>query len=338
MANVAVLNAGGWGTALACVLADHGHAVALWTRRPEAAAALALTHENVSYLPGVAIPDEVNPTADLAAALNGVRVVLVAAPMRGLRPLARQLAPVLPTGIPVLVGTKGLEVESWQRPSEVLVAELGEGIRTRLAVLSGPNHAEEVARGLPTAAVLASQDETTAVALQDIVATPQFRLYSGTDVVGVELCAAAKNVIAIAAGVADGLGSGDNGKAALITRSLAELGRLVIAYGGQPSTVAGLAGVGDLIGTCTSSHSRNRWTGEQLGRGRPLSEVLAATPMVVEGVPATRGVVALARAAGVELPICEAVHRVLYEGQPPREAILSLLTRALTAESAGERA
>jgi glycerol-3-phosphate dehydrogenase (NAD(P)+) len=219
------------------------------------------------------------------------------------------------------------------RPTELLAAELDARFAGRLAALSGPNHAEEVARGLPTAAVIACPNAAAARALQEIVATPEFRLYTSADVVGVELCAAAKNVIALAAGVADGLGCGDNGKAALITRSLAELGRLVAAYGGEAATVAGLAGVGDLIATCTSQHSRNRWAGEQLGRGRALDEILASTPMVVEGVPATRGVVALARARGVELPICEAVHRVLYEDQAPRAAIVDLLTRALTAES-----
>jgi glycerol-3-phosphate dehydrogenase (NAD(P)+) len=307
--------------------------VALWTRRPEAAAELTQARENAVYLPGVVLPTGVRATPDLAVAVADAPVVVVAAPMRGLRELGQQLAPLLPQEALVLVGTKGLELESWRRPSEVLAAELGSGALDRLAVLSGPNHAEEVARGLPTAAVLASPVESVAAALQESVATPEFRLYTGSDVVGVELCGAAKNVIAIAAGVADGLGCGDNGKAALITRSLAELGRLVAAHGGQAATVAGLAGVGDLIATCTSPHSRNRWTGEQLGRGRSLSETLASTRMVVEGVPATRGVVALARAAGVELPICEAVHRVLYEEQRPRDAILDLLTRTLTTES-----
>ncbi|HZR99350.1 MAG TPA: NAD(P)H-dependent glycerol-3-phosphate dehydrogenase [Chloroflexota bacterium] len=332
MADVAVLNAGGWGTALACVLAGRGHRVALWARRPELAAELAAGRENPAYLPGVTLPAAVEPTADLAAAVGTVPVVLVAAPMRGLRSLGEQLAPLLRPETLVLVGTKGLEPETWLRPTQVLAGELGAGWEPRLAALAGPNHAEEVARGLPTAAVVACADAAAARTLQETVATPAFRLYSTTDVPGVELCAAAKNVIALAAGVADGLGCGDNGKAALITRSLAELGRLVMAYGGRADTVAGLAGVGDLIATCTSRHSRNRWAGEQLGRGRALADILASTPMVVEGVPATRGVVALARAAGVELPICEAVHRVLYEGQTPREAIADLLTRALRPE------
>jgi len=333
VADVAVLNAGGWGTALARVLAERGHRVALWARRPELAAALARERENAAYLPGVGLPPGVEPTTDLAAAVASAPIVLVAAPMRALRELSRRLAPCLRPDALLLVGTKGLEPETWRRPTEVLAAELGDSVAARLAALAGPNHAEEVARALPTAAVVACADEAAARALQDAVATPAFRLYTSADVVGVELCAAAKNVIAIAAGVADGLGCGDNGKAALITRSLAELGRLVAAYGGQAATVAGLAGVGDLIATCTSHHSRNRWAGEQLGHGRALAEILASTPMVVEGVPATRGVVALGQAAGVDLPICQAVYRVLYEGQPPRAAIADLLTRALTAET-----
>jgi glycerol-3-phosphate dehydrogenase (NAD(P)+) len=333
LADVAVLNAGGWGTALACLLAERGHQVALWARRPALVAELRQARENVAYLPGVPLPSTIAPTSDLAAAVTGAQAIIIAAPMRGLRELGEQLAPVLPPSAPVLVGTKGLEPETWLRPTQVLAATLGASHGRHLAALSGPNHAEEVARGLPTAAVVACPDPAVARALQAVLATPAFRLYSSDDVVGVELCAAAKNVIALAAGVADGLACGDNGKAALITRSLAELGRLVAAYGGRPDTVAGLAGVGDLIATCTSHHSRNRWAGEQLGRGHSLAEVLASTPMVVEGVPATRGVVALARAAGVELPICEAVHRVLYEGQSPRAAIADLLTRALTAES-----
>jgi glycerol-3-phosphate dehydrogenase (NAD(P)+) len=331
--DVAVLNAGGWGTALACLLARRGHDVTLWARRPEQAAALDRERENATYLPGVPIPGTVTPTADLAAAVAARAAVLVAAPVRGLRELGRRLAPLLAPDALVLVGAKGLAPDTWLRPTELLAAELDARFAGRLAALSGPNHAEEVARGLPTAAVIACPNAAAARALQEIVATPEFRLYTSADVVGVELCAAAKNVIALAAGVADGLGCGDNGKAALITRSLAELGRLVAAYGGEAATVAGLAGVGDLIATCTSQHSRNRWAGEQLGRGRALDEILASTPMVVEGVPATRGVVALARARGVELPICEAVHRVLYEDQAPRAAIVDLLTRALTAES-----
>ena len=332
MAEVSVLNAGGWGTALACLLARNGHDVTLWARRAEQAAALAATRENAAYLKGVELPTAVQPTSELAIALATPRVVIVAAVSRGLDALAAAVRPLLPAQATVLIATKGLAVETWQRPTEVLRETLGADFRGALAVLSGPTHAEEVARGMPTAAVVACADGEAARALQELVSAPHLRIYTSHDVVGVELCAAAKNVLAIAAGIGDGLGGGDNGKAALLTRGLAELGRFVVAHGGEPATVAGLAGMGDLIGTATSQHSRNRWAGEQLGRGRSLQEVLGATAMVVEGVPATRGVVALARASGVELPICEAVYRVLYEDQPPAEAMRELLTRPPAAE------
>jgi len=332
LADLAVLNAGGWGTALACVLAGRGHHVTLWARRPEAAAALREKRENTAYLPGVTLPPSVEPTADLRAAVAGRTAVILASTSRGLRALARDLKPLLPPAAPLLVGTKGLEWETWLRPSEVVVAELGASFAERVAVLSGPTHAEEVARGLPTAGVVACPNAAVAHTLQDLVGTPSLRLYTSADVVGVELCAAAKNCVALAAGIADGLGCGDNGKAALLTRSLAELSRLVNAYGGQPATPAGLAGIGDLIATCTSRHSRNRWAGEELGRGRSAAEVVGSTAMVVEGIPATRGVVTLARTAGVELPICEAVYRVVYEGESPTAAIGMLLARAPAAE------
>ncbi|HZU08062.1 MAG TPA: NAD(P)H-dependent glycerol-3-phosphate dehydrogenase [Chloroflexota bacterium] len=332
MAEIAVLNAGGWGTALACMLANRGHAVTLWARRPELATTLRTARVNAAYLPGVVLPPSVEPTADLAHAVSGRRILIVAATSRGLRDLAQQLASLVAHDALILIGTKGLEPETWLRPTQVFAAVLGPEFASQLAVLSGPTHAEEVARGQPTAAVLACANASAARRLQELLSTPTLRLYTSADVVGVELCAAAKNVVALAAGIGDGLGYGDNSKAALITRSLAELGRLVTAYGGQLTTVAGLAGIGDLIATCTSRHSRNRWAGEQLGRGQALSAILCSTPMVVEGVPAARGVVALARAAGVEMPICEAVHRVLYEGQAPAAALAELLQRPLTAE------
>jgi len=232
----------------------------------------------------------------------------------------------------VVHGTKGLEPESWKRPSVVLQESVGSQYLPRIAVLAGPNHAEEVARQLPTAAVLACDDEDVACRLQKVFGTPWFRVYTNTDVAGVELCSSAKNVIAIAAGIGDGLGYGDNSKAALITRGLAEIWRLIERYGGSFATIAGLAGVGDLVATCTSRHSRNRWAGEQIGRGRAPREVLDSTPMVVEGVPGSQGVIALARQMGVEMPICEGVYRVLFEGQGPEDALKELLGRSWTSE------
>ncbi len=331
--SVAVVNAGGWGTALAVKLANQGYRVRLWARRQEQAAQISAERENRAYLPYVSISPTVQVTSDLATAVRGADVVVVAVITSYLREIGGMLADLLDPDVLLVHGTKGLEPESWKRPSTVLTEAIGRGFSQPIAVLAGPNHAEEVARQLATAAVLACEDEDAACRLQNVLSTPWFRVYTNTDVAGVELCSAAKNVIAIAAGIGDGLGYGDNSKAALITRGLAEIRRLIERYGGVLATVAGLAGVGDLVATCTSRHSRNRWAGEQIGRGRSPAEVLGSTPMVVEGVPASRGVIALARAAGVEMPICEGVYHVLFEQQRPDDALRELLSRGWTSES-----
>jgi glycerol-3-phosphate dehydrogenase (NAD(P)+) len=335
VAEVAVLNAGGWGTALAVVLARGGHRVRLWARRPEQAVALASTRRNQTYLPGVPLGPEIRPTADLAEAVDGCAAVVMVPISAGLRELAHRLGPLLPDDALVVHGTKGLERESLLRLSEVIESELRPAHHGRVAVLSGPTHAEEVGRGIPTAAVVASPDQDSAAALQTILTGPTFRVYTNADVVGVELCGALKNVVALAAGVGDGLGGGDNARAALMTRSLAEIGRLVAAAGGKAETVAGLAGVGDLVATCTSRHSRNRRAGEQIGRGVPLEQVLSETPQVVEGVPATRAARALAERYGVSMPIVEQAHAVLFEGRDPRVAMAELMARDPTAEGWG---
>lgn len=331
MTVIAVLNAGGWGTALAALLGRRGHEVRLWARRADLVRDLAMAHENVAYLPGVPLPATVTPTASLAEAVAGCEVALLVPISAGVRDVARQLAPVLPARALVVHGTKGLELETRLRVSEVLAAELGPDQQGHVAALSGPTHAEEVGRGIPTAAVVACPDSAAARALQTILSTPSFRVYTNADLIGVELCAALKNVIALAAGMGDGLGSGDNAKAALITRGLAEMGRLVRAAGGRPETVAGLAGMGDLIATCTSRLSRNRRAGEQLGQGRSLDQILADR-QVVEGVPATRAALALAERVGVELPIARQVHAVLFEGRTPLQALGELLARDPTTE------
>src|SRR3954454_6924010 len=247
VAKVAVLNAGGWGTALAVVLARGGHDVHLWTRRPEQATALVETGQNEAYLPGVALGAAIQPTANLAAALDGCAAVVMAPISAAVRELAQRLGPLVPDDALIVHGTKGLERESLLRLSEVIESELRPSHRGRVAVLSGPTHAEEVGRGIPTAAVVASPDRDTATALQAILNGPTFRVYTNSDVVGVELCGALKNVVALAAGIGDGLGGGDNARAALMTRSLAEMGRLVAAAGGKAETVAGLAGGGALV-------------------------------------------------------------------------------------------
>jgi len=328
-----VLNAGGWGTALAVLLAGQGYSVVLWARRPELAARIDRERCNAEYLPNVPIPIPVRATASLEAALDSAQVVVLAPISSALRELARRVAPLIAPDVLVVHGTKGLELGTWLRGSQVVEAELGPRFAGRVAALSGPTHAEEVGRGIPTAAVIACADPERAEALQRLFTTPSFRVYTNPDIVGVELCGAAKNVIGIAAGISDGLGYGDNAKAALTTRFIAELARLVQACGGCLTTVVGLAGIGDILATTTSRHSRNRWCGEQLGRGRPLAEVLASTRMVVEGVPATRAVLALAERAGVEMPITQQMGDILFAGRPPLAALAELMTRQMTAEA-----
>ena len=335
MAQVAVLNAGGWGTALAVVLARAGHHVRLWARRPEQATLLAAARTNEAYLPGVTLPPAVLPTGDLQEAVSGSTAVVLVPISVALRELAHRLSPILPDDALVVHGTKGLERESLLRLSEVIEQELRPTHHGRVAALSGPNHAEEVGRGIPAAAVVASPDEVSVARLQAILSGRTFRVYTNADIIGVELCGALKNVVALATGIGDGLGGGDNARAALITRSLAEIGRLVVAAGGRAETVAGLAGVGDLVATCTSRHSRNRRAGEQIGRGVPLDEVLSASAQVVEGVPATKAALALARRYGVSMPIAEQTHAVLFEGRNPHDAMTELMARDPTAEHWG---
>jgi len=327
--HIAVINAGGWGTALAVRLANNGHLVRLWCRRAERAAEMRSERENRTYLPGVPLPDGVLPTDSLEEALHEAEAVLLVPISRAMRQTARQVASHLRPGTPVLHASKGLELPSLLRLSEVVTQELA---ACPVAVLSGPTHAEEVGRGLPTAAVVASTDETVASRFQELLHGQTLRVYTSGDVVGVELCAALKNVIALATGASDGLGYGDNARAALITRSLAELGRLVQAAGGDVRSVAGLAGLGDVVVTCTSRLSRNRWAGEQIGRGRPVAEVVASTPKVIEGIPATQAAMALAERFRVELPVCKTVDQVLNDALPVQAALAELMGREATVE------
>lgn len=327
-----MVNAGGWGTALAQLLAEHGHAVSLWCRRPELSEEMTRTRENRAYLPGITLAPSLRPSADLPEVLAGASAVILAPISRAMRQTAELVAPHIRPDAAVLHVSKGFDPSSLLRLSQVVEAALGEAFAGRTAVLSGPTHAEEVAQGLPSAAVIASADGAVSGYFQELLHGRTFRAYTSTDVVGVEVCGALKNVIALAIGGADGLGFGDNTRAALITRSLVELGRLVQALEGDPRTASGLAGLGDLVATCTSRHSRNRWAGEQLGRGRALPEVLSSTPQVVEGIPAAAAAVQIATRFGVELPICREVYRVLYEGAPIREAVLNLMGREATSE------
>lgn len=332
---IAVLGGGSWGTALAVHLGRAGHAVRLWLRDADVAAGIRDHRENAAYLPGIPVPDAVVPTLDLHEAAADAEAALVVIPSQFCRGIYRGLRDALPAGAGLVSATKGLEVDRWRRMSEV-ASEEAPG--RPIAVLSGPSFALEVGHGQPTAVVVASQDAAFAEALQRAVSTPAFRAYATDDVVGVELCGALKNVIAIAAGILDGLGLGHNTAAALITRGLAEMGRLGVARGGRAETFSGLAGLGDLVLTCTGQLSRNRRLGQAIGRGRSLAEATAGLassgghPMVAEGVLTTLAACALADASRVEMPIAAAMREVLHEGREPRAAVLALMSRSLKRE------
>jgi glycerol-3-phosphate dehydrogenase (NAD(P)+) len=320
----AVIGAGSWGTALAVQLGRSGTVVRLWARDPATARVIGGARENRRYLPGVPLPQGVVVTADHAGALDGSSLVILAVPSHFLRQVLVPMAAAVPRGAVLLSAAKGLEPSSALRMSEVLGQVVG---GRAVAVLSGPSFAREVAAGLPTALVVASTDAGVARGLQERLSAPAFRVYTNRDVVGVETGGALKNVIAIATGLSDGLGLGENARAALITRGLAETGRLALALGGQPATLAGLAGLGDLVLTCTGSQSRNHRLGLAIATGRTLAEAEAATPMVAEGVRTVASALMLAGRAGVSMPICEEVSAVLFGGKPVKDALASLLAR-----------
>jgi glycerol-3-phosphate dehydrogenase (NAD(P)+) len=332
MTRIAVLGAGSWGTALAEHLANKGLPTQLWARKRELAEQITRTHENPRYLPGIALPPSLATTSDLRATLADADLVLFVVPSHGLRDLAREVAPLIPRQALIVTATKGIENESLMLMTQVLAQELGKASEPRLAALGGPSFAKEVAIGLPTAVSVASSEEKTALAVQALLASDRFRVYSTDDVVGVELGGALKNVIAIAAGAADGLGFGHNARAGLITRGIAEITRLATQLGAHPQTLAGLSGMGDLVLTCTGDLSRNRMVGIELGRGRTLPEVLSQMNMVAEGVRTAKSAYELARREGVDMPITNEVYKALYEGKSPVSAVESLMGRALRAE------
>ncbi|HBT46434.1 MAG TPA: NAD(P)H-dependent glycerol-3-phosphate dehydrogenase [Peptococcaceae bacterium] len=324
-----VLGAGSWGTALAALLVRKGYRVVLWARRSEVARRIREKQENTDYLPGVILPATLVVETDLARALDGTDVVVFSVPSQAVRETARLVKPHLKPETVVVNTAKGLELDSGLRLSQVLKEE---GLNT-LAVLSGPSHAEEVGRGLPTTVVVAAERRKIAEYVQNIFMGPSFRVYTNPDLVGVELGGALKNIIALATGMSDGLGLGDNARAALMTRGLAEIARLGVAMGASPLTFAGLAGLGDLIVTCSSMYSRNRQAGIGLGRGLPLEEVLAQVGMVVEGVRTTAAARRLAHQLGVPMPVTEEVYQVLYNGKPARECVGALMERKPTMET-----
>lgn len=335
---IAVLGAGSWGTTLAIVLSENGHHVTMWEVFPEQAEALLRDRENKKFLPGVPIPESIEVTGEVGRALDGAQLALFVVPTHTMRDVAKKVTASgrFDSDAIVVNASKGIEEETLERMSEVLGGELPSD-PSRICSLMGPSHAEEVSRRMPTSVVVAGVSGPTIEETQRVFSRPYLRVYTNPDLVGVEMGVALKNCIAIAAGVCDGLGYGDNTKAALITRGLAEIARLGEAMGARRETFAGLAGVGDLVVTCLSRHSRNRHVGEKIGQGQTLNQVLSEMVMVAEGVRTTRAAVVLGRKNDVELPIIESVHQILFEDRDPREAIGELMTRPLRQEMPGDR-
>jgi len=324
---VAVLGAGSWGTTLAILLNYNSHQVTLWSHRADHTQEMIATRENAQLLPGIILPQEISITSDIEAAVAKAEMIVAAVPAQFLRSAAERLKSHNFANVTIVNVAKGIENDSLMTMSEVLVDVLPTAKREKIATLSGPSFAEEVSRRIPTAVVMASSNLQTAKFAQQVFMTPYFRVYSSDDIRGVELAGSMKNVIAIGAGVADGAGFGDNTKAAIMTRATAELSRLGACLGANQKTFAGLSGIGDLIATCMSKHSRNRHVGEEIGRGRKLKDILAEMVMVAEGVATTQSVYDLANKCNVELPIVNEVHQILFEDKDPIIATDDLMTR-----------
>lgn len=329
---VGVFGAGSWGTALAKLIADQGIETRLWSRRAEQVAAMRETRRNPDYLKDAALPDTLHPTADLDEASEGIDLAVVVVPTEANRALLAQLAPKIPKAAAVVSATKGIEQGTLKLVSQIFEDAFDPADHGRLTYLGGPSFAKEVAAGVPTAVCVAGKDDATCERVQAYFNTPRFRVYTTDDVIGVEVGGALKNVVAIAAGIADGMGLGHNTRAALITRGLAELSRLAMELGAHPLTLAGLSGMGDLVLTCTGDLSRNRRVGTALGQGKTLTQILDELGMVAEGVKTAQSAHALAQKLGVEMPITAQVHAILYEDRPAREAVVELMTRPLRSE------
>jgi glycerol-3-phosphate dehydrogenase (NAD(P)+) len=313
------------GTALALLFGKTVSEVRLWSRDRDHAAEFASTRVNARHLPGIAVPKTVTITADAAAAAAGADLIVAAVPSSFLRTTLARVAPLLPPAVPVLSVVKGIEYGTFARPSQLIHETIGP---RSISVLSGPSHAEELARGLPASVVVSGADVALSEQIRDALTQDAFRVYTSTDALGVELAGALKNILGIAAGICDGLGSGDNAKAALITRGLVEITRLGVDLGARHETFFGLAGVGDVVTTCYSPYGRNRSVGERIGRGETLDQVLGGMVNIAEGVPTTRSVYSLALERGVDMPITSEVHQILFEGKPPRSAVSDLMVRA----------
>lgn len=331
---IAVIGAGSWGTTLADLLAKKGHQVTLWAYEPELVQTMRDTRENDLFLPGIKLDEKLAYTNDLVEAYRDCTMVLSVVPSQLVRRVMGRSVPFIPSEAVIVSASKGIEVDTLATVSEIYRDILPEAMYERFAALSGPSFAREVAQEMPTAVTAAAASEEIARRVQEAFTTNFFRVYRNSDVVGVELGGAIKNVIAIAAGISDGLGFGSNTRAALITRGLAEMTRLGLAMGAQPATFAGLAGMGDLVLTCTGDLSRNRSVGIQIGKGRRLEEILGEMRMVAEGVKTTESAYNLAQKLGVEMPIIEQMYQMLYQDKPAREAVLELMTRNLKAEGA----
>ena len=331
---VAVLGAGSWGITLACHLHQCGYGVSLWEFCKEVAETLHRERQNPDVLPGVSLAESIAVSSHLGEVFADQSDMLVfVVPSHVLRDVARKVAPFITRDVYLVSAVKGIENGTFKRMSEILEEEIPSGLQTRVAVLSGPSHAEEVSRHIPTSVVAASLKMDVAEAVQKVFMSPSFRVYTNPDVLGVELGGALKNIIAIAAGISDGLGFGDNTKGALLTRGLAEITRLGVVMGAQPATFAGLSGVGDLITTCLSRYSRNRYVGEEIGKGRTLSSVLEGMVMVAEGIMTTKAAFQLSQQYHVEMPITTEVHAVLFEEKDPASAVHDLMMRAAKAET-----
>ncbi len=326
---ITVIGNGGWGTTLAILLYKKGYEVALWGADASYVDYLKEKRENVKYLRGISIPSGICLTSEITNKLMDAQLIVSATPTPYLRSVLMKFKDIFPDGTPIVSVTKGIENDTLMRPSEIITRVLGS---LPISLLLGPSHAEEVARGLPTTTVVSSRDSDLARVVQGVFTTERFRVYTNPDIIGVELGAAMKNVIAIASGICDGLKFGDNSKAALISRGLVEISRLGIVMGAQRSTFSGLTGLGDLITTCISPFGRNRWVGEQIGKGKKLEEILKEMEQIAEGIWTTKSVVALSHKFKVEMPITKEIYDVLFTGKNPLEAVSALMMRAPRSE------
>lgn len=330
--NVAVIGAGSWGTALALLMADIGHDVRMWVFEEAGSDEILEKRENTIYLPGFPFPDNLTPSHDMAFCLDGAELVVTVVPTQVYRAVLPQLVPHVKPGMVFLSASKGIENNTLLRVTEILEEFLSPVGVTQIGVISGPSFAKEVARKYPTAVTVAFRDEDMAKEIQHALACPYFRLYRNTDLVGVEFCGALKNVIALASGMVDGLDYGMNTRAALITRGLVEITRMGLVLGGDPTTFPGLAGMGDLVLTCTGGLSRNLTVGRELGKGRNIDDIISSMKMVAEGVKTALSVKQLVDKTGIEMPISEKVYEIIYDGKSPKEGVVELMTRSLKSE------